>query len=329
MSAYRFALAQFEILRVHCLAVSHRIDPTATLRNYYKLMNPNTDSLYGGIAGVRLCVERFDLGEGLTLKRAASKFTAPFLMESPNDSATAHHGIMSAVNGGIALKIQVELCVPASFHINGFFDRLNTLWWICALIRLRGAHRAQMPVISDRPFAEVADNWRAAEALAVEVLPRRLPTSENVEELSLEDLEWLKSIWLSGGKLMDASSTFNDAFQAQDSAGNLPTKSVATMVIWGALEYLFSPGKDAIRFRVAANIATFLEDAGHERLKLQKQIMKLYDVRSSIAHGVKTPSNEAWIQTLSLAHRVVNKILNDNHVPTKEDLELALFAPGA
>jgi hypothetical protein len=235
---------------------------------------------------------------------------------------------MSAVSDGISLEIQLELFIPASFQMNGFFDRLNTLWWLTALMRLRGAHLAQLPVISDRPFSEVAANWNVAQALSIEVVPRRLPGAENLEELSSEDLQWLKDIWLSGGKLMANRPAFNDAFQALDSAGAMPTRAVATLAIWGAFEHLFSPGKQELRFRVSANMATFLEDAGSERLKLQKKIMKLYDVRSSVAHGVKAPSADAWIDTLSLAHRVLNKILIIDHVPSKEDLELALFAPG-
>jgi hypothetical protein len=235
-------------------------------------------------------------------------------------------GKMSAVSEGISLNVELELLIPSSFQIEGFFDRLNTLWWITALMRLRGAHRAQLPVISDRPFAEIAENWSKAKALPVEVVPRRLPAAENIYELSIEDLQWLKNVWLSGNKLMRNHSAFNDAFQALDGAGAMPTKAVATLAIWGAFEHLFSPAKQELRFRVSANIATFLETAGSERLKLHKRIMKLYDVRSSIAHGVKTPSADDWVETLSLAHRVLAKILTINRVPTISDLERALFS---
>ncbi|MFZ6769773.1 hypothetical protein ACO0LM_22195 [Undibacterium sp. Di26W] len=38
---------------------------------------------------------------------------------------------------------------------------------------------------------------------------------------------------------------------------------------------------------------------------------------------------DAWLNTFSLAHRVLNKILLDDHVPTKEDLEFAMFAPSS
>ncbi len=290
-------------------------------------MNPKNDAMFGGVAGVRLSVDEFELGHGIVLRRTSAEFIAPFMVKLPPSDSGGGFGKMSAVSGGINLQIQVEIFIPSSFEMNGFFDRLNTLWWLTALMRLRGAHRAQLPVISDRTFSEIADNWKVAEAFPIEVVPRQLPAAESIEEFSPEDLQWLQGIWLSGGKLMSKHPAFNDAFQALDGAGAMPTRAVATLAIWGAFEHLFSPGKQELRFRVSANMATFLEDAGSERLNLQKKIMKLYDVRSTIAHGVKAPSTDAWLDTLSLAHRVLNKILIIDHVPSKEDLELALFAP--
>lgn len=291
-------------------------------------MNLEIDSLYAGIAGVRLGVETYELGHGIVLSRTSAKFIAPFLLKFPSTIAGSF-GKMSAVSEGISLNVQLEIFIPSSFQLPDFFDRLNTLWWLTALMRLRGAHRAQLPVISDRPFSEIAENWNKAEAIPVEIVPRQLPTAENIEELSLADLQWLKDVWLTGAKLMRKHSAFNDVFQALDGVGAMPTRAVATLAIWGAFEHLFSPAKQELRFRVSANMATFLESAGSERLSLHKKIMKLYDVRSSVAHGVKAPSADDWVETLSLAHRVLTKILITNHVPTIADLELALFASKA
>src|SRR5258706_3804470 len=43
-------------------------------------MNLNTDSIYAGIAGVKLDVESFDLGDGLVISKTFGHFMAPFLM---------------------------------------------------------------------------------------------------------------------------------------------------------------------------------------------------------------------------------------------------------
>jgi hypothetical protein len=291
-------------------------------------MNPETDSLYAGIAGVRMAVERVDLGHGLIVSKTFAHFMAPFLMAfAPAEKGKPHPVPWSAVSDGIAVDIQIQLYVPASFEQPNFFDRLNTVWWITSLIRLRGAFRAHVPVIADRPFAEIPSNWKEAKMLPVEVLPRHLATEEALTELSDEDLQWLKEVWMTGGRLMDASSTFNDAFQALDSAGGMSTRAVALLAVWGALEHLFLSASQELRFRVAANIAAYLEPPGTGRLTLHQRIMKLYDVRSAVAHGTKLKTPDAWSEMYALANRIILKMLAAGHVPSQQDLQNELFAP--
>ena len=89
-------------------------------------MNPKVDSLYAGIAGVGLSVERFDLGQGLVLKKTFAHFMAPFLMAfAPAESGKPHPTPWSAVSDGLGLDIHIELHVPATFEQPKFFDRLK------------------------------------------------------------------------------------------------------------------------------------------------------------------------------------------------------------
>ncbi|MCW0460355.1 hypothetical protein NB717_001423 [Xanthomonas sacchari] len=291
-------------------------------------MNLSTDSLYAGVAGVRISEERFELGHGLVLTRTFAHFMAPFLMAfAPAEKGKPNPGPWSAVSDGIGLDIHVQLHVPASFDQANFFDRLNTVWWITALIRLRGAFRSHVPVIADRSFADIPENWNDARMLPVEVLPRHLAAESALAELSNDDLQWLKEVWLPGGRLMDSSATFNDAFQALDGAGGMPTPAVALLAVWGALEHLFSPAMQELRFRVSANIAAYLESPGTGRLNLHQKIMKLYDARSVVAHGTKLKTPDAWSQTYALANRVLMKMLANGCAPSKDGLEEELFAP--
>jgi hypothetical protein len=126
---------------------------------------------------------------------------------------------------------------------------------------------------------------------------------------------------------MTKSSTLNDAFQAFDPSGNLPNKSVAMLAIWGSLEHLFSPAKHELRFRVSANIASFLERPGAARLALHQKLLKLYDARSQVAHGTARKGADAWAETYQIASRVLLKILENRAVPSKESLDAAIFAP--
>lgn len=126
---------------------------------------------------------------------------------APAERGKPHPGPWSAVNDGIGLDIHVQLFVPSDFNLPNFFDRLNTVWWITALIRLRGAFRAHVPIIADRAFSEIPENWQKAKMLPIEVLPRQLSAKTALTELSDEDIQWLRNVWISGGRLMDTSTT--------------------------------------------------------------------------------------------------------------------------
>lgn len=291
-------------------------------------MNPTKDSLYGGIAGVSMNTDQVDLGHGVVLSKTFAHFMAPFLMAfAPAEKGKHHPGPLSVVNGGIGFDIHIQIFVPSTFALPNFFDRLNTVWWITALIRLCGAFGGHLPVIADRPFSQIPENSKEANILPVEVLPRQLSKEISQTELSDEDIKWLRCVWITGGRLMGSSVEFNDAFQALDAAGAMPTKSVALLAVWGALERLFSPDNRELRFRVSANIAAYLEEAGEGRLTLQRRISKLYDARSSVAHGTRLKSLDAWAETHELANRIVKKILTCGQVPSREDLDNRLFAP--
>jgi len=290
-------------------------------------MNPLVDPLHAGIAGVTMEMSEFDLGEGLVLRQTFAHFMAPFLMAfAPAEGGKPHPAPWSAVSGGLGFDINVELFVPASFNRPRFFDRLNTVWWITALIRLRGGFRAHAPVIADRPVAEFSKVWKNAAMLPVEILERKMFGKSVLERLTLPDLMWLKEKWLRGGQLMNEQPKLNDAFQALDAAGSLPNPAVSLLAVWGALEHLFSPAKQELRFRVSANIAAYLESHGQTRLNLHRRLMKLYDARSGVAHGVKTDSFEAWSETFAIANQILIKILDSGEVPTKDSLEKQLFA---
>jgi hypothetical protein len=291
-------------------------------------MNPNVDSLHAGIAGVAMAVDQFELGEGLVLRKTYAHFMAPFLMSFARRKERGPDPTpWSAVSDGLSIDIEIELYVPDTFHKPQFFNRLNTVWWIASLIRLRGAFAAHVPVIADRPFTEIASAWKEAKSFPIEWLPRQLLRQPDLTLLSLADLEWLKHTWLTGGHLMNERK-FNDAFQAVNAAGAMPTPAVALLAVWGALEHLFSPAKQELRFRVSANIASYLEKPGAGRLDLHRKLMKLYDARSGVAHGPNLKSPDAWPETYAIANRVLMKMLAVGRVPSQQDLEQQLFGEG-
>jgi hypothetical protein len=57
----------------------------------------------------------------------------------------------------------------------------------------------------------------------------------------------------------------------------------------------------------------------------QKVIAKLYDSRSSAAHGREDKKSDSLQDTYAVAKRAVVKMIEQNRVPTHTELEAKLF----
>jgi len=232
----------------------------------------------------------------------------------------------AAVHWGHGYDVLVQLHIPKEFSQADWFDRLNTAWWITALIRMRIGPEVVLPVIADRPFAQIPAARSEATIIGIEATPMKLlqpNTSRRV--LRTEDIDWLQANWIRGGRLMASHPEFNAAFQAFDFCPRAGTAALALIAIWGALEELFSHSKQELRFRVSAAIASFLEPPGTTRLALHKQVQKLYDSRSKAAHGASGIQSDDLNTSHQLLRRCLIKMIEDGMVPSKQDLENRLF----
>ncbi len=124
---------------------------------------------------------------------------------------------------------------------------------------------------------------------------------------------------------MHESEEFNLLMQALDQSLFARSVELALLALWGALEAVFSPGRNELRFRVTALIATFLEPPGEDRRSLQRKLTKLYDSRSAAAHGRSESLLAPLLATYVTVKRIVTKILEENRVPTPRQLENELF----
>lgn len=257
---------------------------------------------------------------------ARSLREAPFLMAyAPAEPGEPHPAPWSAVSGGLGYDIHVQLHVPEDFARPQWFSRLNTVWWLIALIRLKASPVAIVPVVSNHPFAEIPTLEQQAQFWPIEVGHRRLLVENLSRTLSEHDLAWVKKYWIQGGDLMSKSDDLNAAFQAFDNALKAERPSTSLMMLWGAIEQLFSPAKQELRFRISAMLAAFLEPPGSERLSLHKKIVKLYDERSKVAHGAGDGEFGALVNTYAILKRAFIKIIEDGHVPTRDELDASLF----
>ncbi|QEL14828.1 HEPN domain-containing protein [Limnoglobus roseus] len=281
--------------------------------------------LYGGLAGAPLPVERFDLGRGITLSATYAHLMAPFMMAFKRpERGQPHPGPWRAASGGFGFDILGQIHVPAGFTVPNWFDRLNTVWWFVALMRFRASPYIVVPVVADGPFS--ADGSEGVRFLPMEVESKLLLLEKDApREIRVEDLEWVKENWWDAGRLMHESEEFNLLFQACAQCVFTRNPALALLQLWGSLEGMFSPAKTELKFRVSANISCFLEASGQARLELQKRIGKLYDARSMAAHGASKISPNALGDTYALVKRIITAIIETSKVPSRDDLEAAMF----
>jgi hypothetical protein len=101
--------------------------------------------------------------------------------------------------------------------------------------------------------------------------------------------------------------------------------SASLLTVWGGLEQLFAPSQGELRFRTAAYISSYLEDAGPRRYKLYREVLQLYNDRSSAAHSAKESEIEPLVQSWIILRNAVIRMIDDERIPDQQYLEKKLF----
>ena len=280
--------------------------------------------LHAGISNIVLEPEDFDLGEGVTIRKTYAHLMAHFVMAfAPPPPNSFHPGPWKAAKGtsSFAVDIAADLCIPSDRE-----KRFSIAQTIAFMLRLGINPAAVVAAVANHPFTSlkgVPDN--EAIIIPIETLPRMFPLSSENDVATVESLEWIKDHWVSTHALIQEYPEFALAAAAISTGQFVHNAALILVSLWAALEALFSPSTAELKFRVSALIASYLEPPGEERYTLQRRVAKLYDKRSSAAHGQPSFRSQDILDTFNLLRRVITSIIENRHVPTKEELEKRLF----
>ena len=292
-------------------------------------MNPDDKDLYGGLLSVTFEVDRFHLDSSVTISTTFAHLTCQFFLTfSPAPLGQSPQGLWKQAEGGFGFDVSAEIFVPKEFDWPKRVGQAHTIWWVAALLRLRATPHVLVPVISNVSFSEAASTNKSVRFSLVDSESQRTSVvlDPNAgDRVTLEHLEWVRQHWINAGHLVQKHSKFALAMRAFDNCSFGCYPELALLQLWGALEALFSPGRDELRFRISTNVATFLEPPGRERHPLQKRVAKLYDSRSAVAHGRAQNIEDALIETYAVTRHVLLTIIEPNHVPSVNELESKLF----
>jgi hypothetical protein len=284
--------------------------------------------LYGGISGAILEPETFDLGDGVVLSRTYAHLMSPYLMAfAPPGPKGYHPAPWSAAEGGFGVDIEIELKVPATTSLSDSFGAREIIWWIAALMRIVKSPFLTVPVVSDHQFHAIPEIEEKPKLEPFESERRIFQPAEPASRLlGGEALSYVREKWIPAGRLLLSNSRFYTAVTAFDSATIAGRSSASLLTLWGGIEQLFSPSPGELRFRVASLLASYLEPQGDSRLKLYREILKLYNERSIAAHTAKEIDDGALVHTYVLMRNALIRMIDEGRVPGQEELERALFS---
>ena len=287
----------------------------------------NSGWLYGGVSGVKLAVECFAIGEGIELRQTyAHFFSTNMTAFAPPGPEGYHPAPWKAAKGGFGYDIEVEIRAPAQTTLGSSFDAREIIWWIASLLRLARYPYLSVPVISSQSFRDIPHSDEEPTLVPFETEGRMFGPPPDADcTIDADQLSWVADSWLEAGGLLNRNPKFYSAFKAFDSA-SLPGRASASMLaLWGGLEQLFSPSTGELRFRVAALLASYLEQPGASRLELYKRVLKLYNERSIAAHTAKDVEIGPLTETYVLMRNALLRMIDEGNVPTQHELESLLF----
>jgi hypothetical protein len=120
-------------------------------------LNLDEIDLYAGFAGARLQVDAFHFGRGIALSRTFAHLSAPFLAGFlPRPSRDA------GVSEPRSFDVVAQLHIPEEAVLLEGLDRVNTVWWLAVLLRLRTTPHLTVVGLSSEPFGGDPRAWRGA-----------------------------------------------------------------------------------------------------------------------------------------------------------------------
>jgi hypothetical protein len=278
-------------------------------------LQPNDVDLYGGISGISMELPSFELSDGVSLNTTYAHIMAPYILAfKPPPPRGPHPGPYKAASGGIGFDITLEIFVPKGDRPTNF-TRINTIWWVAALMRLLQPTGLRVPVISSISFTKILKSPVEPNFWSMEMNPRQwvLGTmSDSV--LSSASLHWMKKFWQPASTLMDIPS-FNAAFQAFDQACWSQTVGSALLMLWSSIEALIRPGARDIGCTLSKCVATYLEEPGARRDRLFAATRRLYERRGVTAHAAELPDGITAKDTFAIARRCFLRALQDETLP--------------
>ncbi|PSR24616.1 MAG: hypothetical protein C7B47_14390 [Sulfobacillus thermosulfidooxidans] len=200
----------------------------------------------------------------------------------------------------------------------------NAAYCIVSGLRIRALINILVPAVIDR-------SWSAVAALNNEVVGRLIedvPQAWRFEsrQLNQGDWDWVMNHLISIAKLWEAPR-FRVALESLVEHPHQRSLRMVAATLWAGIEALLDIDTE-LRFRLAAYLASVLEQRGPGRKELFAKVKKLYDKRSKAVHGGVIGAQalvDSIRETRVLLSRLLCVCVEQGHLFTGAELEDLLF----
>lgn len=286
----------------------------------------NNSSLSIGISGVDIDFDKLELGHGIEVRKSFLHYMASHMvsLESPTKEKLAPSPWLT-VKGSFDLRISWEIYIPETFSIAGL-SKTEVLDYLIIMMRLGVSPQINCPIISTSSFFE-KKGFYESDPVVVQYERNRLITFKGKSDvLSKNSFEWIEKDLSKKFDLISSNPELKLALSAMDDIYFQKSTALSLVGLWGALEAIFTKSHAELRFRVSVMITAYLKRGSDGAYDYHKKLLKLYDGRSKAAHGDHKLKDSILYESFEVMYEVIAKIFENDHVPTKEELERLLLS---
>ena len=267
------------------------------------------------IGGLQTKTDTLKLSDAIRLERLSSFPTEEELAEKLNSPFVA--GIVGHYG---ADRLTHQLTIEASSSKFEFI--CDSVRAILAGLRVRTQSELFSPVVCSQPWDNLSDQCVAAR-FEPHVYSLDLGEPTNVDA---SDLEWVKH---NLGKVLELNkqTRFNIALDALCSYLHTERDRMKAAQLWVGIEAIFEVQFE-ISYRLPLLAALMLQPRGEDCKELRNQIKKLYSQRSKAIHGQEFKNAKEHVDNVrQLLAKLLTKIIEDGHLPTKQDFDDLVLMP--
>lgn len=275
-------------------------------------ITPAQVQLYAAFTGLSVN-DRIEISSGLWLDQTFAHVMAPFILAfSPAEGGKPHPGPWKSASGGIAVDVYTQATLEEGSNV-GAFDRLNSIWFFAALLRLRVSDTIRVPFISDTSLSAAT---RGPEPVfwPVEIYGVSKVRQFHASIDPMADILWVSRNIMQGAALM-TDEGFSLSIQSNDRAYQADSLATAMVLFWSSLEALFRPGSQEITKTLSSMIATYLSDNPSVRDRTFQEVKALYKVRGDMIHAARIPNRTSVERTAEIARRALMRSIEEKQLP--------------